>query len=174
MTRHKLHRVSNYVAGDIYYNVIQAPFGQCLVAWQGEEHICHVSFMDHRELEEHLQFVRDIWSGCNLIHKQSTMIEQIFDDRREYQLLLRASDLQYTVWQSLLEIPCGQVVSYSKVAEMAGKSRAVRAVASAIGQNNMAYLIPCHRVVRKSGEIGQYRWNSERKRSMLLWESNTQ
>ena len=74
------------------------------------------------------------------------------------------------VWEALLAIPAGELCSYQQLADSMGMPTSTRAVASAIARNNIAYLIPCHRVIRGTGEFSQYRWGSERKQAMLLWE----
>jgi AraC family transcriptional regulator of adaptative response/methylated-DNA-[protein]-cysteine methyltransferase len=85
-------------------------------------------------------------------------------------LLVRATDFEWQVWCALLSIPPGSVLSYSGLAERVGVPRAVRAVASAVGRNPVAYLVPCHRVVPKGGGIGGYRWGSAVKQQLLEME----
>ena len=75
------------------------------------------------------------------------------------------------VWQALLNVPLGALASYQDIARMIGKPEASRAVGGAVGGNPIAYLIPCHRVIRKSGNIGAYRWGTARKKAMLAWEA---
>ena len=72
----------------------------------------------------------------------------------------------------MLEIPDGRVITYRQLAASVGRPRAVRAVANAVGANPIAWLIPCHRVIRSDGGLGGYRWGVERKRKMLQWEQN--
>ena len=86
-------------------------------------------------------------------------------------LLLRGTNFQIKVWEALLCIPPGNVASYEDVARLIGAPRATRAVASAIAQNPVGYLIPCHRVIRKTGVIGDYRWGAARKQALLAWEA---
>ena len=85
-------------------------------------------------------------------------------------LLLKGTNFQLQVWRALLRVPPGAVTTYEELAAAAGAPSAVRAVASAVARNAVAYLIPCHRVIRKTGAFGQYRWGAERKRAMLVWE----
>jgi AraC family transcriptional regulator of adaptative response/methylated-DNA-[protein]-cysteine methyltransferase len=89
---------------------------------------------------------------------------------RPLSLLLRGTNFQIKVWEALLQIPSGLAVSYGDLAEHAGLPRARRAVGSALAHNHLAVLIPCHRVIRESGEFGQYRWGTERKMALLAWE----
>jgi AraC family transcriptional regulator of adaptative response/methylated-DNA-[protein]-cysteine methyltransferase len=86
-------------------------------------------------------------------------------------LLLMGTNFQIKVWQALLNIPVGSVTTYQNVGSMIGASQAARAVGSAVGQNAIAYLIPCHRVIRQSGLLGGYRWGEDRKRAILGWEA---
>ncbi len=83
---------------------------------------------------------------------------------------MRGSRFQVQVWRALLRIPEGQLSSYGELAEAIGRPRAARAVGTAVGGNPLAYLIPCHRVIRATGVIGDYRWGSERKRAMIAKE----
>ena len=85
-------------------------------------------------------------------------------------LLIRGTNFQLQVWQALLKIPAGAVCTYSDIATMIDKPKAVRAVGTAIGQNSLAWLIPCHRVIRKSGEAHNYRWGGQRKKALLVRE----
>jgi AraC family transcriptional regulator of adaptative response/methylated-DNA-[protein]-cysteine methyltransferase len=84
--------------------------------------------------------------------------------------LVRGTPFQLRVWRALIRIPAGCVVSYGQLAEAVGNPGAARAVGTAVGANPLAYLIPCHRVIRETWVIGQYRWGHERKRVMLGWE----
>ncbi len=86
-------------------------------------------------------------------------------------VLLRGTNFQIKVWQALLDVHGGEVVSYQGLAARMGAPRATRAVASAVAANRIAVLIPCHRVIRESGEIGGYRWGSERKQALLACEA---
>jgi AraC family transcriptional regulator of adaptative response/methylated-DNA-[protein]-cysteine methyltransferase len=77
------------------------------------------------------------------------------------------------VWEALLKLPLGQVTTYQEVAIQLQSPRAMQAVGSAVGSNHIAYLIPCHRVIRKDGVLGEYRWNATRKKSIIGWEMAT-
>ena len=86
-------------------------------------------------------------------------------------LFLIGAPFQIKVWEALLSIPSGQVTTYSEIAQAIGKPRAVRAVGSAVGRNPISWLIPCHRALRKSGELGGYHWGLPMKRAMLAFEA---
>ena len=97
-----------------------------------------------------------------------------FEPRRsrvELRAFVRGSAFRIRVWRALLEIPSGTLTSYGRLAEAIGNVGASRAVGSAVGANPLAYLIPCHRVIRETGVIGDYRWGQPRKRAMIAWES---
>jgi AraC family transcriptional regulator of adaptative response/methylated-DNA-[protein]-cysteine methyltransferase len=88
-----------------------------------------------------------------------------------FDLYVRGSNFQVKVWEALLRIPSGSAVSYETIAARIAAPTATRAVASAIARNPVAFLIPCHRVIRKTGAFGEYRWGSARKKAMLGWEA---
>jgi len=88
-------------------------------------------------------------------------------------LLVRGTNFQVKVWRALLQIPVGTVATYEDIAKAVGSPSAVRAVGTAIGRNPVAFLIPCHRVIRTTGALGGYRWGLPRKRAMLAWEART-
>ncbi|MCZ2121384.1 MAG: MGMT family protein, partial [Anaerolineales bacterium] len=88
-----------------------------------------------------------------------------------FKLHLQGTNFQIKVWEALLHIPSGAVTTYEQIAAQIGKPRAVRAVGTAVGHNPIAYLIPCHRVIRKTGEFGNYLYGSARKKAMLAKES---
>ncbi len=84
---------------------------------------------------------------------------------------LIGAPFQIKVWEALLAVPQGQVTTYSEIAERIGQPKAVRAVGTAVGRNPIAWLIPCHRVLRRDGALGGYHWGLPLKRAMLAWES---
>jgi AraC family transcriptional regulator of adaptative response/methylated-DNA-[protein]-cysteine methyltransferase len=86
-------------------------------------------------------------------------------------LYLIGAPFQIKVWEALLRIPTGHVTTYSDIAAAIGNPRAVRAVGTAVGRNPVSWLIPCHRALRKSGELGGYHWGLPVKRTMLAYES---
>jgi len=90
---------------------------------------------------------------------------------RALALLVRGSNFQVKVWRALLELPFGSLATYGDIAGRIGAPGAARAVGTAVGANPIAWLIPCHRVIRESGALGGYRWGAERKTAMLGWEA---
>jgi AraC family transcriptional regulator of adaptative response/methylated-DNA-[protein]-cysteine methyltransferase len=84
---------------------------------------------------------------------------------------LQGSNFQLKVWQALLNIPTGTAVSYDTIAAWIGQPNASRAIGTALAHNPIGYLIPCHRVIRKAGQLGEYRWGATRKKAILGWEA---
>lgn len=154
----------------IGYGEAGTPFGPALIAWT-ERGICHLEFAPGPETTLH-----SAWPAATLAHEPAAaqaLAARIFPTSPQpgkLHLLLRGTNFQIKVWEALLRIPPGRVLSYSQLAQLAAAPRAQRAVGSALAANTIAYLIPCHRVIRESGEIGNYRWASERKQALLAWE----
>jgi len=161
----------------IHYGFHPTLFGECLLAVT-ERGICGLSFVPKGKRTQVLKELRDRWTGARL--RESTQatqpfIERLFakpvKNRREpLQLLLMGTNFQIKVWEALVRIPEGVVVSYEDLARVIGNSKASRAVGSAVGKNPVAYVIPCHRVIRREGIIGNYHWGPERKKALLGWE----
>ena len=100
------------------------------------------------------------------------IVNKVFSLKNEhrFELWMKGTPFQIKVWQTLLQIPLGKLISYEQLAQQAGYPQAVRAVASAVARNPVAYLIPCHRIVRKNGDIGAYRCGKETKNTIIEWE----
>ena len=136
---------------------------------------CHISFVEHSEQETEATFKAE-WCLATVNRNENITTEshqQLFSSNsaQKIKLLLRGTQFQIQVWQALLNIPFGTVSNYEKLAATIGKSAATRAAASAIAKNKIAYLIPCHRVIRKIGESGEFRWGKNRKKILLAYES---
>jgi AraC family transcriptional regulator of adaptative response/methylated-DNA-[protein]-cysteine methyltransferase len=162
----------------IRYGLHPSPFGTCLLATT-DRGVCGLSFVDHGRDSVAVQELHSTWSDARLEEHPGTtapIASQIFDPlsrgrRPDLSLLLKGTNFQLKVWRALLQIPPGAVVSYDAVARWIGESRAARAVANAVGSNPIAYLIPCHRVIRQTGVITGYRWGTTRKRAILAREA---
>jgi len=166
---------------EITYGFHETHFGQCLLATT-ERGICALFFCDERHEEARLA-LRKKWSAATLIEQPDStapLVQQLFpafsttnpaQPAQPLRLFLKGTNFQLQVWQALLNIPPGTICSYGDIAQQIDKPRATRAVASAIAANSVAYLIPCHRVLRKSGLMGGYRWRPVRKKAMLAWEA---
>jgi AraC family transcriptional regulator of adaptative response/methylated-DNA-[protein]-cysteine methyltransferase len=160
---------------DLSYALGETPFGQALVVVTGRGGICHLGFVDGNP-EAALHGAQQKWPEAGWTEEEglaSKLLQPLFSTANypgPITLQLSASNFRLQVWQALLRIPEGAVVSYQQLAQLAGKPAAVRAVASAVAANPVGWLIPCHRVIRASGECGQYRWGAERKQAMLARE----
>ncbi|MCB8967591.1 MAG: methylated-DNA--[protein]-cysteine S-methyltransferase [Ardenticatenaceae bacterium] len=162
----------------IAYGFHPTPFGDCLLA-QTERGICALRFVAAAEEEAALAALQQEWQAASFVEDVAATAvtarhifsNEAWDGERPFHLLLRGTNFQIQVWQALLSIPAGAMVSYQDVAQMVGKPTATRAVASAIAHNPIGYLIPCHRVISKVGQTHQYRWGSARKKAILGWEA---
>lgn len=165
-----------------------SPFGDCLIA-STEKGICKLAFFDsEHEKQALLTDLKSEWSLSRIIQNQNVterLLPAIFNSKTSeiksfdkkksptlLRVLLKGTHFQLQVWEALLTIPEGKLCAYSDVAEHLGKENATRAVSSAIAKNNIAVLIPCHRVIRQNGEFNQYRWGSTRKQAIIGWEAS--
>ena len=162
----------------ITYGIHNTPFGQCLLATT-DRGICALHFVQSGDIPAALKPLAEQWPQASLIEDRSQtqpLVDQIFapasnGHSRPFHLLLKGTNFQVKVWQALLTIPPGVMVSYQDLAVLVDKPNAARAVAGAIARNPIAYLIPCHRVISRTGEAHRYRWGTARKRAMLGWEA---
>ena len=163
----------------ISFGFSDSPFGRCLTA-EGPRGICHLSFVESEDGVNEMAELRRVWSCAHMKRDDvaaARRTSRIFErpthseSRPTLRAFVRATAFQVRVWRALLQVKPGTLVSYRCLAAALGKPTAARAVGSAVGQNPLAYLIPCHRVIRATGVIGDYRWGSDRKRAMVAWES---
>jgi AraC family transcriptional regulator, regulatory protein of adaptative response / methylated-DNA-[protein]-cysteine methyltransferase len=161
----------------IDYGVHPTPFGECLIALT-ERGVCGIEFLDPLRRRGALVRLQTAWPAATLRERSRAtraVAQQVFADHSNghepISLFVRGTNFQIKVWEALLRVPLGNVVSYEDLARAAGEPDATRAVASAVAGNAVALLIPCHRVIRKNGVVGEYRWGAARKQAMLVWES---
>ena len=159
----------------IRYGLHPTPFGKCLIGVT-EHGVCHLSFVQTSEGDAIDALVRQ-WEQAQMIedHKATaSFVEPIFDlsqrGKGSLQLHLRGTNFQLKVWEALLNIPAGTVTTYEGIASIIGSPGALRAVGTAVGHNPVAVLIPCHRVIRKTGGFGNYRYGAPRKKALLISE----
>ncbi|SMC58354.1 bifunctional helix-turn-helix domain-containing protein/methylated-DNA--[protein]-cysteine S-methyltransferase [Pedobacter africanus] len=159
----------------INYSFAESPFGSLIVA-ATPKGICYMAFAE----DEALAFEALQKSFPNAHYRQMLdMIQQnalyIFtqDWQRlsEIKLHLKGTPFQLKVWETLVKIPMGKLTTYGSIATEMDNAKASRAVGSAVGDNPVAFLIPCHRVIRSTGEFGEYHWGSTRKTAMIGWEA---
>ena len=165
---------------DISYGVHASPFGPCFVG-QTERGICALGFADDHGGDAQAvraEFERR-WPAARFHEDRAateTIVARIFDGQRAagaepLRLAVCGTNFQLKVWEALLRIPPGRITSYQALARALGLSRSSRAVGGAVAANPVSYLIPCHRVIRRSGRISNYEWGRSRKRVMLGWEA---
>jgi AraC family transcriptional regulator of adaptative response/methylated-DNA-[protein]-cysteine methyltransferase len=162
---------------NIYYGFHETQFGFALIGCT-DRGICWLSFLnDVDDQKNALNEMKTHWH--NSIFKENhngtkVMTEKIFhpekSDSRKLHVLVKGTNFQVKVWEALLRIPQGHVATYKDIAKSINNPQASQAVGSAVGSNHIAYLIPCHRVIRKDGILGEYRWAATRKKSMIGWE----
>ena len=161
---------------DMTFGFAPTPFGEALLA-ETSRGICHLSFPERKNVD----LLRKQWPHARLgrdDNRARQVAESIFakGKRKSGRLPLRAfvrgTPFQVRVWRALLCVPSGSLVSYGRLAAAVGLPRAARAVGSAVGANPLAFIIPCHRVIRETGALGNYRWDPIRKRAMSGLEAS--
>lgn len=161
----------------IDYSFHDTPFGTCLLGLT-QRGICWLSFFS-KETDQHkeLEKMKDHWSRSTFQHDQemsSSIVNQIFYSnvfsQKKLSLFVKGTNFQIKVWKALLKISIGCLTTYKDVAQQIEQPHASRAVGSAVGANHVAWLIPCHRVIRNNGILGEYRWQTSRKKCIIGWE----
>ena len=158
----------------IYYGFHQGPFGKYILAITSEQGICALEFIE--EEKQAAESLKKQWSESEITYdpeKTGPTATRLFSPgiSPRLKLLVKGTPFQLKVWEALLKIPFGELVSYQLVSEHINNPRGLQATGGAIGKNPVAYLIPCHRVVRKTGEINGYRWGLDRKSALIGWEA---
>ncbi len=172
----------------------ESPFGKCLIA-RGERGICFLAFTEKGGEKRVWEELQKEWPEAGIKREDAVareLAERIFGknkekksgggERREREgkkakqptrlrAFVKATPFQARVWRALMQVPEGTLVTYGDLAKAIGEAGAARAVGSAVGANPVAYLIPCHRVIRATGVVGEYRWGTERKRALAGWEA---
>jgi AraC family transcriptional regulator of adaptative response/methylated-DNA-[protein]-cysteine methyltransferase len=161
----------------IQYGFHPSPFGECLIGMTMRG-VCHLGFVSPEDRCAALAELAAEWPQAQFEEAPrmtAPLIRQLFarinGNSPSIDLHVRGTNFQIKVWEALLRIPPGGVVSYEDLARHIHAPRAVRAVANAVAHNPVAWLIPCHRVIRKSGILGGYRWGETRKKVLLAWEA---
>lgn len=159
----------------IQYSFAETQFGT-IIAASTKKGICHLAFTENKKSAIHELMAR--FPNAQYSEGEGPYKANVLDFFRcdwtqlqEIKLHLKGTDFQLKVWELLLKIPAGHLAAYGKIAEGIHHPNATRAVGTAIGQNPVAYLIPCHRVLRASGKMGGYRWGKTRKTAMIGWEA---
>jgi len=159
----------------INYSFAESPFGNMIVA-STPKGICYMAFADDRNEAFELlqqQFPNATYSQVTDTLQQNALFifQKDWSQLSTIKLHLKGTDFQLKVWEALLKIPMGGLSTYSSIAQKIDSPLANRAVGSAVGDNPVAFLIPCHRVIKSTGEFGQYHWGSTRKSAIIGWEA---
>lgn len=161
----------------VQWGIEPTPFGPALLAAL-DRGLCGCAFVMDGDEDAALAELGARWPGASLRHAPAA-IRPYGDALRArmqgraaqpFGIVLKGSPFQLQVWEALLRVPSGARISYGEVAELVGAPRAARAVGNAVGQNPLAYLIPCHRVIRATSTFRAYRWGAERKLALLAVE----
>jgi AraC family transcriptional regulator of adaptative response/methylated-DNA-[protein]-cysteine methyltransferase len=160
---------------EINYSFAESPFGEMLVASTAKG-ICYMAFVEREapafaDLQSRFPNAR-FRQVTDLVQQNALyLFTQDWSRLPEIKLHLKGTEFQLKVWETLLKIPMGSLTTYKDIAGRLGNPRASRAVGSAVGDNPVAFLIPCHRVIQSTGTIGQYHWGAGRKTAMIGWEA---
>lgn len=157
---------------EITYGYGFTPFGEALIAFT-KRGVSYLGFVDNNKEAVFSRF-KEIWEKATLIEddkKAQDYLDNIFIEKKKFDLYVKGTNFQINIWKALLNIPNGTITTYQDIANSINKPKAVRAVASAIGSNHIGYLVPCHRVLAKSGAMSGYRWGIERKKILIAYEA---
>lgn len=157
----------------IRWSWFNSPFGK-LLALATDRGLCGLGFSGVNDEEEVLQDYKNRWPNAVYIEDKSKLegsINSLISNEGSINIHLLGAPFQIKVWEALLNIPSGYVTTYSDVANAINNKNAVRAVGTAIGNNPIGWLIPCHRVLRKNGDLGGYHWGLDRKIALIARES---
>jgi len=160
------------------YGFHPSPFGSALVMTTPRG-LAGLAFADPGEEEAALADMKGRWPKANMVEdraRTAPLARRIFDSRlwraeRPLRVVLIGTDFEVRVWETLLRIPMGRATTYSGIAAKLGATNAARAVGAAVGKNPVSFVVPCHRVLGKSGDVTGYHWGLTRKRAMLGWEA---
>jgi AraC family transcriptional regulator of adaptative response/methylated-DNA-[protein]-cysteine methyltransferase len=161
----------------IEFGTHPTPFGDAFVATTPRG-VCGLSFLDVHDVTESVARLSTQWPRARLLENGETtqrIITTMFGPTNQStpprSLHVTGTNFQINVWRALLELPPGALASYSWVAQRIGAAGSARAVGRAVGSNPVALLIPCHRIIQKSGDLGGYHWGLTRKRAIHAWEA---
>ena len=162
----------------VYFGFHPSPFGSALVMATARG-LAGLAFADHGEERAALEDMKGRWPRANYVEdsaRTAAVAKRIFDPSKwqasePLRVVLIGTDWEVRVWETLLQIPMGRLTTYSDIATKIHKPTAARAVGTAVGKNPISFVVPCHRVVGKSGDVTGYHWGITRKRAMLGWEA---
>jgi len=160
---------------ELHHGYAATPLGEALFGWTARG-VCHLAFCDADRAAQ-LDTLQRLWPAADFLRDDAaaaalaTSVFPAAPAPGKLHLLLRGTNFQIKVWEALLKIPPASLLSYGQLAAHLGRPQAARAVGSAVAANNIAWLIPCHRVIREDGSNSNYRWGVERKLALRAWEA---
>ncbi|MFG1430097.1 methylated-DNA--[protein]-cysteine S-methyltransferase [Xanthobacter sp. V2C-8] len=162
----------------IRYGFHPSPFGRAL-AMSTARGLCGLAFADAGEEAAALADMSARWPNAAYVEDAAAtapLVARIFDPAswrgdQPLRIVFIGTDFEISVWETLLRIPLGRATTYSSIAEHVGRPKAARAVGAAVGKNPISFVVPCHRVLGKSGDLTGYHWGLTRKRAILGWEA---
>ncbi|MBI3918327.1 MAG: methylated-DNA--[protein]-cysteine S-methyltransferase [Betaproteobacteria bacterium] len=162
----------------IRYGIHDSPFGPCLIA-ATPRGICGLHFLDDTRPGTATALLHRQWPYADLTLNTAAVrplgarlfAPLMAQPDRPLALVVKGTNFQMQVWRALIEVPFGGLTTYRGIARRIGHPAAARAVGNAVASNPIAYLIPCHRLIRETGDFGNYRWGEPRKAAMLGWEA---
>ena len=164
------------LALNINYSFADTPFGKIIAAYT-DKGVCHMAFVDEGERRA-FDHLRSIFPNAKYVLSPDTkqqhalsVFDRDWNRLEEIKLHLKGTEFQLKVWETLLKIPAGGLATYADLATKSGYNGACRAVGTAVGKNPVAFLIPCHRVIKATGEPGNYHWGEMRKNAIIAWEA---
>lgn len=164
------------LALNINYSFADTPFGK-IIAASTDKGVCHMAFVDEGERRA-FDHLRSIFPNAKYVLSPDTkqqhalsVFDRDWNRLEEIKLHLKGTEFQFKVWETLLKIPAGGLAIYADLATKSGYNGACRAVGTAVGKNPVAFLIPCHRVIKATGEPGNYHWGEMRKNAIIAWEA---
>ena len=164
------------LALNINYSFADTPFGK-IIAASTDKGVCHMAFVDEGERRA-FDHLRSIFPNAKYVLSPDTkqqhalsVFDRDWNRLEEIKLHLKGAEFQLKVWETLLKIPAGGLGTYADLATKSGYNGACRAVGTAVGKNPVAFLIPCHRVIKATGEPGNYHWGEMRKNAIIAWEA---
>jgi O-6-methylguanine DNA methyltransferase len=161
------------MAKKVEYGFADSPFGEIIVArtWDG---ICDLQFLGFNRMGVIHELAQrwGTYTHTTQSDEMANTVQRVLFEGYDHPLNLdlRGTEFQLKVWKAIMQVPFGETISYQQLAANIGQPEAVRAVATAVGQNPMAVIIPCHRIIHKDGTIGEYHWGRELKEKLLEWE----
>ncbi|MBI1769438.1 MAG: methylated-DNA--[protein]-cysteine S-methyltransferase [Bacteroidetes bacterium] len=164
---------------EIFYGYHPSPFGMCFIGVT-ERGICSLLFVDEEQKRTEYERFSEQWHFAKLTHKPDftqSYVKKIFRPARhnmeKLNVLVQGTSFQIKVWEALVKIPFGSVASFQHIAQTINLPGSARAVGTAVANNPLLYLIPCHRIICKDGTMGNYHWGKARKKTMIGWEMAT-